>query len=88
MKRTDLEKLKGAKLTDGMGRSPIPDRFGKDSAVLSRREQRKIDQAMGLVPFAVKIESALVQRIQTLAQERNASVNEVVTELLKKGLDG
>jgi len=86
MKQAELEKLKGVKIGDRMGRSVTPGRFGKDAALPSRREQRKLDQAQGLVPFAVKIDGELVKQIQTLAQERKTGLNEVVAELLKKGL--
>ena len=88
MKKAGLEKLKGARIADEIGRAPIPGRFGKDSAAPSRREQRKLDQAQGLVPFAVKLDGELVQRIHALAKERNVALNEIVAELLKKGLAG
>ena len=38
------------------------------------------------MPFAVKLNSELVQQIQTLAQTREMGLNEMVAELLKKGL--
>jgi hypothetical protein len=87
VKKTDLEKNKGLKIAGGINRFGTPGRFGKDANVpLDRREQRKLDQAMGLVPFAVKLNGELVKQIQALAQERKAGLNEVVAELLKKGL--
>jgi hypothetical protein len=87
MKKAELEKLKGVKIDDRMGRAVTPGRFGQGSANMpNRREQRKLDQAQGLVPFAVKIDGELVKQIQALALKRQASLNEVVTELLKKGL--
>jgi len=88
VKRTDLEKLKGARIAGGVGGRPGSDRFGKDSVGPSRREQRKLDQAQGLVPFAVKLDGELVKRIHALAQERKTGLNEIVTELLKKALAG
>jgi hypothetical protein len=39
------------------------------------------------VPFAVKLNGDLVKQIQALAQTRQTGLNEVVAELLKKGLD-
>jgi hypothetical protein len=88
VKKTDLEKNKGLKIAGGINRFGTPGRFGKDANVpLDRREQRKLDQAMGLVPFAVKLNGELVKQIQALAQERKAGLNEVVAELLKKGLE-
>jgi uncharacterized protein YihD (DUF1040 family) len=38
------------------------------------------------VPFAVKLNSALVQQLQELAKERNADLNEITAEILAKGL--
>jgi len=89
MKQAELEKLKGVKIGDRLGRAVTPGRFGKDAADMpNRREQRRLDQARGLVPFAVKIDSELVKQIQALEQQRKAGLNEVVTELLRKGLAG
>jgi hypothetical protein len=87
MKKTDLERLKAAHLKNQMKQAPVPERFGKGSnAVLDKRERRRLDQARGLVPFAVKLESELVHQIRALAQERGTDLNELVGELLKKGL--
>jgi len=89
MKKTDLEKNKGLKINSTINRFGTPGRFGKDANLpLDRREQRKLDQSLGLVAFAVKLNGDLVKRVQALAQERKTSLNEVVAELLKKGLDG
>lgn len=88
MKRTDLEKNLGLKISGKMNQSGTPGRFGKEAfAAVDRREQRKLDQALGLVPFAVKLNSDLVKQVQALAQERQTGLNEVVAELLKKGLE-
>ena len=87
LKRTDLAKNKGKKIEHQMNPTAARDRFGQGAgAVIDRREQRKRDQALGLVPFAVKLENDLIKRIHTLAQERNTGLNELVAELLKKGL--
>ncbi|MHB1334145.1 MAG: hypothetical protein ACYCY1_16265 [Sulfuriferula sp.] len=87
MKKTDLYKNQGLKINSQMKQAGIPDRFGgAASAVPDRREQRKLDQAQGLVPFAVKLNSELVQQVQALAQTRQLGVNEMVAVLLKKGL--
>ncbi len=88
MKRTELEKSKGKKIDAALGQGRIPHRFGHGVAeVVERREQRKRDQALGLISFAVKLDSALVQEVQNLAQERQLGLNQLVTELLRKGLD-
>lgn len=87
MKLADLEKSKGSKIKTKMHQSATPGRFAADANVaVDRREQRKRDQALGLVPFAVKLDGALVKQIQTLASERAAPLNDLVAELLQKGL--
>jgi len=85
MKKTDLAKSDAKKL---MGKMNVPGAgaFGKEAVVVDRREQRKRDQALGLVPFAVKLNSDLVLQLQALAKERGADLNEVVAEVLAKGL--
>ncbi len=89
MKKTDLEKLKGLKIDSRMKQAGTPGRFGgAASETLSRREQRERERAQGLVPFAVKLKGGLVKRIQSLAAERQSGLNEVVAELLEKGLRG
>ena len=86
-KKTDLERLKGASINDRLDKSAPPARYGEGSTFLSRREQRRLDQAKGLVPFAVKLNRELVRRVQARAQERGAPLNELVAELLEKGLE-
>jgi hypothetical protein len=85
MKKVQLERLKAAKLESGMrqDRNLIP---STEPAALDRKEQRKRDQAAGLVPFAVKLHGDLVKRIHALAQERKVGLNDLVAELLEKGL--
>ena len=87
MRNFDLDKIKSKKLDAALSQRATPGKAGA-AAVLSRRERRDLDQAQGLVPFAVKLDSALVKRIQALAQERKSGLNELVAELLNKGLDG
>ena len=86
MKKTDLEKLKGLRLKPQAEAKGAP--FGKAApAPPSRREQRELDRAAGLVPFAVKLNEELVAKIQDLAKAREGDLTAVVSELLKKGLD-
>jgi len=88
MKLADLEKNKGSKIQTKMQQSATPGRFGADANVaVDRREQRRRDQALGLVPFAVKLDSALVKQIRALVSDGGAQLNDVVAELLKKGLE-
>ena len=85
MKKTDLDKLQGLRLKPPPGAAGAP--FGKNApAQPSRREQRELDRAAGLVPFAVKINEELVAKLHELAKGREGGLNEVVAELLKKGM--
>ncbi len=87
MKRTELEKAKGQKLSGNMKLAGIPDRFGKDAgALVEKREQRKRDQELGLIPYAVKLHGDLIKQIKALADAEGKSLNDVTAELLTKGL--
>jgi hypothetical protein len=87
MKKTQLEKLKGKKVEGALARGGIPHRFAHGAAeMVDRREQRKRDQALGLVPFAVKLNSDLIKQIQELGKIREIGLNELVAELLQQGL--
>lgn len=88
MKRTDMEKLAGRKIDSALERSGSPARFGTAAAgaALGRKERRKLDQAQGLVPFAVKIDAGLAAQVRALAQQRSQSVDDTLTELLRKAL--
>lgn len=86
MKKTDLEKNKGLKLTNSMKQAST--RFGKDAgaATLDRREQRKLDQQMGLVPFACKLNGDLVKRLQAQAANHPGGMTGLLQEALERGL--
>lgn len=86
MKRTDLAKNLGLKINGQLRQATTPDRFGKESTLVDRREQRKLDQAAGLLPFAVKLNKELIVQLQAEAQQQGIGMNELVAELLKKGL--
>ena len=87
MKRTELEKAKGQRIAGNMKLNSIPDRFGKDAGTLvDKREQRKRDQELGLIPYAVKLHGDLINQIKALADSQNKSLNDVTADLLTKGL--
>lgn len=87
MKKSDLEKQKAMKLAGKMKQAGANPAFGQQgAAVLDRREQRKHDQALGLVPFAVKLHGDLVAQLQAIAQSRTMAMSDVVAELLTKAL--
>ncbi|KFI08577.1 hypothetical protein [Massilia sp. BSC265] len=88
MKKTDLAKSDAKKLMNQMSvkgaafgaaasaKAPAPD----------RREQRERERALGLVPFAVKLNGDLVKQLQDLSKERGVELNGLVAELLQKGM--
>lgn len=89
MKKTDLEKVKALKLVGKMkqqaGAAGRP--VGTQPAV-DRREQRKLDQSLGLVSFPLKLKQPLIDALRARATERDISVNDVVAELLEQALKG
>jgi len=87
MKKTDLVKNLGLKIKGQMQKSAIPGRFAEGStAVPDRREQRKLDQAAGLVPFAVKLHAELVERLRQQALTDGVGINELTERLLRAAL--
>ena len=87
MKKTDLEKSKAKKIHGQMKNAGVPGRFGQGAGeVVDRREQRRLDAAAGLIPFACKLPSALVQRLNERAASHAGGLNGLVAELLDKGL--
>jgi hypothetical protein len=85
-KKTDLERLTAASLTDRLSKATAPERYGKGSAIVSRKAQRELDTAMGLVPFAVKLNGELVKRLRAKAEAEKRPLDEVVAEALERGL--
>lgn len=85
MRNFDMDKIKGRKIDAARSRLATPGNEGTPAAV-SRRERRTLEQASGLVPFAVKLDGDLVKQLHALAQARPCGLNELVAELLQKGL--
>jgi hypothetical protein len=87
MKLTDLHKNQALKAENAVRHGGVSDRYGKGAAQLpDRKEQRRLDAAAGLVPFACKLHGDLVKDLNERAQASGTSLNETVAELLKKGL--
>lgn len=81
MAKSDAKKLMGKMLAPGAAG------FGNtDTVVVDKREQRRRDQALGLVPFAVKLNSELVAQLQALARDGGKDLNEVVAGVIQRGL--
>ncbi len=88
MKKTDLEKNKALKLMGDMKATRTPGRFGQVAGALpDRREQRKLDQAAGLVPFPVKLTQPLIDALIAHAKQADVPVNEAINTLLAQALE-
>ena len=87
MKKTDLVKNLGLKIKGKMQSAGVPGRFAEGAAQLpDRREQRKLDQAAGLVPFAIKLPGDLVKQLQAMANAGDGNLNALVERLVRAGL--
>lgn len=84
MKRTDMTKADAERIRNQMNAKNAT--YGAGANVPDRREQRERDRALGLVPFACKLNGDLVKQLQELAKERGVDMNQLVAELLQKGL--
>lgn len=87
MKRTDLYRQQGSKIAGQIKPHGAITTPGGAASLPDKREQRRLDQAAGLIPFACKLNAGLVKQMQALAQTRGAGLNETVAELLIKGLE-
>jgi hypothetical protein len=87
MKKFELEKMRGLKVTGQMKASGIPSRFGQGaSEVLDKRERRLRDSAAGLVPFACKLPGELVKQLHERAALHEGGINGLMAELLTPAL--
>jgi len=86
MKKTDLEKHKALKLVGKLNAAATPGRYAGAAPAVDRREQRRLDQAAGLVPFPVKLRQPLISALTAKAQADGISVNELVNMLLAEAL--
>jgi len=83
VKKFDLEKNKALKLTNGLKQNSASS-FGPQAGQpkLDKREQRKLDQEKGLVPFACKLDSDLVRQLQERAAAHEGGMSDMLAELL------
>jgi hypothetical protein len=86
MKKSDLARRLESKLEGRMKDQGVPQRFGAAAGVPDRREQRRLDAAAGLVPFACKLPSDLAAALRERAGTHEAGLNGLVAELLRSGL--
>ena len=87
MKKSDLDKNLGMKISGKMKTAVVPDRFTQSAAAaVDKREQRKRDSAAGLVPFACKLPGDLVRRLHDRAVGFEGGLNALVTAALTKAV--
>jgi hypothetical protein len=86
MKKTDLEKNKALKLMGKLNAAVPPGRYAGAATVPDRREQRRLDQAAGLVAFPVKLRQPLIDALRAKAEAEGVSTNDVLNALLADAL--
>ena len=87
MKKSDLDKHLARKIGGRMKAAGVPDRFAQGAAEsVDRREQRRLDAAAGLVPFACKLPADLAATLRERAAAHEGGINGLVAELLKQAL--
>lgn len=87
MKKTDLDRLAGLKLDSQMRGAAVPGRFGQGASQLpDRKEQRRLDSAAGLVPFACKLPNELASQLRERAAGHAGGINGLMADLLAKAL--
>jgi hypothetical protein len=86
MKKTDLARSLNAKIEGRMKTAGVPARFGPAAAVPDRREQRRLDAAAGLVPFACKLPSDLVRQIGEAGASHPEGINGWLAQVLSQAV--
>ena len=88
MKKTDLVKHLAKKIDGQMKGVAVPGRFGQAaSAVVDKREQRRLDAQAGLLPFACKLPADLVRQLHDRAVGHEGGLNALIAELLGQSLN-
>lgn len=87
MKKTDIEKNQAMKIAGKMKQAGVPGRFGQGASGVAdgvdKREQRRLDSAAGLVPFACKLPAELIKRLHVhVAAQPETSVSALVEQAL------
>jgi hypothetical protein len=87
MKKSDLDKQLAKKIGGQMKVGGAAGRFGQGAGELvDRREQRRLDAAAGLVPFACKLPADLAATLRDKSAGHAGGINGLVAELLGKAL--
>ena len=86
-KKQDLVRQLESKIESQKKGPNVAGRFGQGAAALvDRKEQRRIDAAAGLVPFACKLPSELTEQLRQRADKHEGGLNGLVAELLQRAL--
>ena len=89
LKKTDLSRMLESKIEGQRKKSAVPGRFAQDAEGLpDRKQQRKLDAAAGLVPFACKLPADVVTAVRNKAATHEGGLNALVADLLRAGLKG
>ncbi len=87
MKKTDLVKNLAKKIDGQMKGVAVPGRYGQAaSAVIDKREQRRLDAQAGLLPFACKLPADLVRQLHDCAVGHEGGLNALIAQLLGQSL--
>jgi hypothetical protein len=87
LKKFDLAKNLGLKINGQMKSAGVPGRFAQGAGeVLDRKEQRRLDAAAGLVPFACKLPMELVKQVNERGAAHEGGVNGWLAEVIEKAL--
>jgi hypothetical protein len=89
LKKTDLARQLELKIEGQRKNTGPSSRFGQASTQMAeRKQQRRLDSAAGLVPFACKLPSSLTAQLRERAAAHADGMNGLVAELLQKALVG
>jgi hypothetical protein len=87
MKKMELAKQLGERIANQRKAQAGAGRFGSEApAVVDRREQRRLDAAAGLVPFACKLPSELAAQLAERAATTEGGLNALMAEIVTKAL--
>lgn len=86
MKKTDLEKHKALKLMGKLNAAIPPGRYAAAAGLPDRREQRRLDQAAGLVSFPIKLQQPIITALRAKAEADGVNINDLINTLLADAL--
>ena len=86
-KKQDLVRQLESKIESQKKGPNVAGRFCQGAtSLVDRKEQRRIDAAAGLVPFACKLPSELTEQLRQRADKHEGGLNGLMAELLQRAL--